>query len=127
MGLTTLSTIVSVQNQYPGFSQVETVTVNVANTNGFAVNQGVIALQVNGQTVFAEVHNGVAVASVATSFLDFGALLELFLPHPLTTGYSDSSGVFASSSAGLTAPAILLDYFLTLLALETQQLNQLQA
>jgi hypothetical protein len=125
-GLTTTTTIVSVQNSYPGFFQQEIVTVDVGNPNGYAVNSGAVTVQVNGQSVVAAVHNGVAVATVNTSFLDFGALFDLFFAHPLTASYGDSTGVFAPSGAGVTEQAILLDYLFSLLAIQTQQLTQLQ-
>src|SRR5262249_8016294 len=73
-GLTTITTIVSVQNTYPGLIQLETVTVDVTNPNGFAVNEGIVTFQVNGQTVVAPVVNGTATVTIATGLFDFGAL-----------------------------------------------------
>jgi len=125
-GLPTTTIIVSVQNTYPGLVQLETVTADVTNVNGFNVNEGVVTFQVNGQTILAPVHNGVATATFATGLLDFALWPYLLFPHPLTASYSDSSGVFAPSGTGITVQAIWIDYFLTLLAMELQGLNQLQ-
>ncbi|MHB1426202.1 MAG: choice-of-anchor Q domain-containing protein [Gemmataceae bacterium] len=124
--LTTTTTIVSVQNTYPGFFQLETVTVDVTNPNGFVVNQGVVTFQVNGQTVVSAVHNGVAVASIATGLFDFGALYDLLFPHTLTAGFSDSLGGFAMSGTGTTVPAIWIDFLFSLLASQSLALTQLQ-
>jgi hypothetical protein len=41
----------------------------------------------------------------------------------LTASYGDSTGIFAPSGAGLTEPAIWIDFFMSLLA---QQLTQFQ-
>lgn len=125
-GLTTITTIVSIENSYPGFVQLETVTADVVNTNGYLVNEGVVTFQVNGQTVFASVHNGVATATFATGLFDLSVLTDLLFPHPLTAGYSDSSGVFAPSGTGTIVPAIWIDFFLSLLSSSFNGLTQLQ-
>ncbi|MHB1571761.1 MAG: putative Ig domain-containing protein, partial [Solirubrobacteraceae bacterium] len=126
LALSTISTIVSVQNQYPGLVQVETVTVDVTNPNGYAVDEGYVTLQVDGQTVYAPVINGVATATVATSLFDFGALFDLFFAHSLTVAYNDGSGNFGPSSASTEVPSILLDFFTFLIAEQYQQLTQYQ-
>ncbi len=122
-GLTTNTTITSVQNTYPGLVQLETVFASVSNPNGYPVNEGFVTFQVDGQTVVAPVVNGVATATVATGLLDFSVLNDLLFSHALTASYSDSSGIFAPSGAGITEPAIWIDYFMSLLA---QQLTQFQ-
>ncbi|MHB1425399.1 MAG: beta strand repeat-containing protein [Gemmataceae bacterium] len=125
-GLTTNTTIVSVQNSYPGFFQLETVTVDVTNSSGYVVNEGVVAIQVNGQTVYAPVHDGVATASVATGLLDFSVIMDLLFSHSLTASYGDSANIFAPSGAGSTLAPILLDFFLYEIAQQFQQLTQFQ-
>lgn len=97
---------------------METVTVAVASANGSVVNEGVVAIQVDGQTVFAPVVNGMATATVATSLFDLNVLIDLFFPHLLTATYTDSSGTFTGSSAFDTVPAILWDFFMAELALQ---------
>ncbi len=119
-GLATTTTVVNVSNVYEGIIQLETVTVDVTNPNGIAVNEGVVAIQVNNQTVMAEVHNGVATATVASSLFDFSLLAELFFPHALTANYDDSSNDFAPSGSSITLPPILLDFFLFELAQQFQ-------
>jgi hypothetical protein len=122
----TFTTIANVSNQYPGFVQVETVTVDVTSASGAVVNEGVVAIQVDGQTVFAPVVGGVATASVSTSLLDFALWPDLLFAHTLTAIYNDGTGAFDSSSTSLTLPPILLDFFLFELALQLAPLNQLQ-
>jgi hypothetical protein len=111
-GSTTFTTIVNVSNVYQGFIQLETVTVDVTSASGIAINQGFVAIQVNGQTVNAPVVNGVATATVASSLLDFSLLAELFFSHSLMANYDDGNGSFAPSGASLTLPPNLLDFFL---------------
>jgi hypothetical protein len=123
-GLTSTTTIVSVQNTYPGLIQLETIEVSVTNPNGFTVNEGNVTFQVDGQTMVAPVVNGMATVTVATGLLDFSALNDLLFSHPLTASYSDGSGLFAPSGAGLSEPAIWIDFFVSLLA---QQLTQFQS
>jgi hypothetical protein len=125
-GLGTSTTIVSITNSYPGLVQLETVVINVTNSDGFVVDEGVVTIQCDGQTIFAPVHNGVATATFATGLLDLNALPELIFAHPLTATYSDVFGVFAGSVATLTEPAIWIDFLLTLLATQLKGLNQLQ-
>jgi hypothetical protein len=122
-GLTTNTTIISVQNTYPGLIQLETIVVGVTNPNGFTINEGIVTFQVDGQTVTAPVHSGVAAVTVATGLLDFSVLNDLLFSHPLSVNYSDSSGIFTPSGAGLTEPAIWIDFLMSLLA---QQLTQTQ-
>jgi hypothetical protein len=124
--LTTNLSIVSVQNTYPGLVQQETVTVDVTNGNGFVVNEGVVTFQVNGQTLTAPVVNGVAKIIFDTSLVDPNELDEYLFSHPLTASYSDGSGIFASSGAGESVPAIWIDFLLSLLASQLQELNQTQ-
>jgi hypothetical protein len=124
-GVGTSTSIVNVTNQYQGFVQLETVTVDVT-AGGFTVNEGVVAISVDGQTAFASVHNGVATATFATGLFDLNLLPDLIFTHPLTASYSDSAGTFASSSANTTLPAIWIDFLLTMLALDIGQLNQAQ-
>jgi hypothetical protein len=125
-GAATSTTIANVTNQYQGFVQVETVTVDVTSVNGYVVNEGVVAISVDGQTDFAPVHNGVATATFATGLFDTSLLTDLVFSHPLTVSYSDGAGTFASSSASTTEPAIWIDFLLTMLALDIGQLDQLQ-
>jgi hypothetical protein len=120
-GLTTNLNILSVQNTYPGLIQLETIVVGVTNPNGYTVNEGVVTFQVDGQTVTAPVVNGVATATVATGLLDIGALNDLLFSHPLSASYGDSLGVFTPSGAGLTEPAIWIDFFFSQLALQMTQ------
>lgn len=111
-GLAAFTSILNVSNQYQGIVQLETVTVGVTSTSGYTVNEGVVAIQVDGQTVLAPVVNGVATATVATSMLDFGLWMDLLFNHPLTANYSDSgTNVFATSGASMNLPPILLDFF----------------
>jgi hypothetical protein len=117
-GAATLTSIASVTNQYAGFVQLETVTVDVLNPNGYPVNEGVVAIQVDGQTAYAPVHNGVATATFATGLFDLALFADLLFGHPLTASYSDSAATFGPSSASTTVPAIWFDFFLTLLALD---------
>jgi hypothetical protein len=119
-GLATVTTIVNVSNVYEGIIQLETVTVDVTNPNGVPVNEGVVAIQVNNQTVFAPVVHGVATATLATGLLDFSLLAELFFSHALTSSYSDSSGDFAPSGTSVALPPILLDFFLFEIAQQFQ-------
>ncbi len=123
-GLTTNLTIVGVHNSYPGLDQRETVTVNVTNINGFAVNEGIVTFQVNGKTLFAPVVNGVATVTFDTSLLDFNDLNDYLFSHPLTASYSDSSGIFAPSGSGISVPAIWIDFFMSLLSSQILELNQ---
>ncbi len=125
-GLTTITTIVGIQNCYPGLVQLETVTADVTNINGYVVNEGVVTFQVNGQTIFAPVHNGVATATFATGLLDLSVWPDLFFTHPLTASYNDSSTVFAPSGTATSVPAIWIDFFLSLLSSQLRGLNQLQ-
>jgi hypothetical protein len=125
-GVGTSTSIVNVSNQYQGFVQLETVTVDVSSAGGFTVNEGVVAISVDGQTAFAPVHNGVATATFATGLFDLGLLPDLIFTHPLTASYSDSAGTFASSGANTTLPAIWIDFLLTMLAIDLGQLNQVQ-
>jgi hypothetical protein len=116
--LPTITTIVNVSNQYPGLVQMETVTVAVTTPNGAAVSGGVAAIQVDGQTVFASVSNGMAAATVATGLFDVSLLTDLFFAHPLTAGYSDRTGTYKDSSAGASVPSILLDFIFSVIAQE---------
>jgi len=125
-GLTTFTTIVSIQNSYPGLVQLETVTAEVTNANGFVVNEGVVTFQVNGQTIFAPVHNGVATATFATGLLDLSVWPDLLFTHPLTASFSDSSSIFAPSGTATSVAAIWIDFFLSLLSAQLRGLNQLQ-
>jgi hypothetical protein len=102
------------------------VVIDVTSSNGSVVDEGVVTIQCDGQTIFAPVHNGVATATFATGLLDLNALPELIFAHPLTATYSDSSGLFGGSSTSLTEPAIWIDFLLTLLASQLKALNQLQ-
>jgi hypothetical protein len=122
-GVGTSTSIVNVTNQYQGFVQLETITVDVT-AGGFTVNEGVVAISVDGQTAFAPVHNGVATATFATGLFDLNLLPDLIFTHPLTASYIDSAGTFASSNANTTLPAIWIDFLLTMLALDIGQLNQ---
>ncbi len=123
----TSASIVGVANLYPGLVQLETVTVDVTSANGSVVNEGVVAIQVDGQTAYVPVHNGVATATFASGLLDINLLTDLISTHPLTASYSDSTGAFASSGTSTSLPAIWIDYFLTLLAVDIGQLTQLQS
>jgi hypothetical protein len=111
---------------YPGFAQFETVTVHVANPNGVPVTKGAVAIQVDGQTVYATVVNGQATATVVSGLLDFSLLFDLFFPHPLSASYSDGTGTFLSSNTSTTVPPILLDFFLFEIAQELAPLSQFQ-
>jgi hypothetical protein len=122
----TTTSIISVTNQYPGFVQLQTVTVAVTDGNGRAVTTGDVTFQDDGQTLVAPVVNGEASVTFATGFFDFGALIDLFFAHPLTVAYSDNGGPFAPSGAFDTVPAILLDFFIYELSLQLAPLNQLQ-
>jgi len=126
-GLATSLSIVSVQNSYPGLVQLETVTADVTNSNGYIVNEGIVTFQVNGQTLFAPVVNGVATVTFTTSLLDFADLNDYLFAHPLTASYSDSTGVFAPSGNGLDVPAIWFDFLLSLLTSQLQELTQFQS
>ena len=90
-GATTSTIIVGIHNVYAGLTQLETVTAQITNPNGFVVNEGVVTFQVNGQTIVAPVHNGVATVTFATGLLDFSNWFSLFFPHSLTASYSDSA------------------------------------
>ncbi len=125
--LGTTTTIVNVSNHYLGLVQVETVTVDVNSVNGSVINEGVVAIQVDGKTAFAPVHNGVATATFATGLLDLGLLNDLVFAHPLTASYFDSSNAFATSGTSTTLPAIWIDFLLSLLASDIVQVNQLQS
>ncbi len=125
-GLTTSLNIVSVQNSYPGLVQLETVTADVTNINGYVVNGGIVTFQVNGQTLFAPVVNGVATVTFSTGLLDLNDLNDYLFSHPLTASYSDSKGIFAPSGSGLSVPAIWIDYFMSLLTSQLRELTQLQ-
>jgi hypothetical protein len=125
-GLTTTINIVSIQNSYPGLVQIETVYADVTNANGYLVNEGVVTFQVDGQTIYAPVHNGVATATFATGLLDLSLWQDLLFSHPLTASYGDGSGVFAPSGTGTSLPAIWLDFFLSLLSAQLRRVNQLQ-
>jgi hypothetical protein len=122
--LGTIITIVNVSNQYPGFAQQETVTVAVTNPNGVTVTKGNVILQVNGQTIFAPVINGMATATFTTSFFDMNDLIDLFFSHPVTATYTDIGGPFLTSSTSDTVPAILLDFFVSMLAQQLGPLSQ---
>jgi hypothetical protein len=126
-GLTTSLSIVSVQNSYPGLVQLETVSADVTNINGFAVNEGIVAFQVNGQTLYAPVVNGVATVTFSTGLLDLNDLNDYLFSHPLTASYSDSKGIFAPSGSGLDVPAIWIDFLMSLLTTQLRQLTQLQS
>jgi hypothetical protein len=125
-GLTTNLTIVSVQNTYPGLTQLETVTVDVTSSTGFAVNEGIVTFQVNGKTLTAPVIHGVATVTFSTSLVDLNELDEYFFAHPLTASYSDSKGIFAPSGSGEAVPAIYIDFILSLLASQLRGLDQFQ-
>ena len=114
------------QNSFPGLVELQTVTVDVTNPNGYAVNRGVVAISDDGQTQYASVVNGVASATFAAGLLDFNILFDLFFSHPLTVSYGDSSGVFSPSSTVAVLPPILLDFFTFLIAEQYQQLTQYQ-
>jgi hypothetical protein len=120
----TITTIVNVSNQYPGLFQLETITVAVTNPSGVVVDKGVAAIQVDGQTVYAAVQDGVATATVATGLLDFSLWMDLLFAHTLTASYSEGIGAFGSSSASTSAAPILLDFFLYEI---TQQLRALKS
>jgi hypothetical protein len=126
-GVATSTTIVNVSNQYTGLLQLETVTVDVASANGSIVNEGVVTIQVDGQTSYASVHSGQATATFATGLLDLSLWQDLLFSHPLTAGYSDSARGFAASGAGTMIEAIWIDYLMTLLAVDIGQLTQLQS
>jgi hypothetical protein len=126
-GLATNLSIVSVQNQYPGLVQLETVTVDVTNPNGYSVDEGIVAFQVNGQTLFAPVVNGTATVTFSTGLLDFADLDDYLFAHPLTANYSDGSGLFAPSGQGMEVSAIWFDFFFSLLASQLRQLTQFQS
>ena len=100
--------------------------VAVTNPNGSTVNTGDVVMQVDGQTIFAPVVNGVAIATFNTSFFDFNDLIDLFFSHPLTATYTDNGGSFLTSSTYDTMPAILLDFFLSDLALQLAPVSQFQ-
>ncbi len=81
--------ITSVVNQYVGFTQIETVTVDVTDPAGVPINFGGVTLQVNGETVFAPVpygSNGVFTVTIDTPIINFAILPELFFAHTLTAG-----------------------------------------
>ncbi len=126
-GLATNLSIVSVQNQYPGLVQLETVTVDVTNPNGYGVDEGIVAFQVNGQSLFAPVVNGTATVTFSTGLLDFADLNDYLFAHPLTANYSDGSGLFAPSGQGIEVSAIWFDFFFSLLASQLRQLTQFQS
>ncbi len=122
--------ITNVYNTYVGFFQEETVTAEVTNPQGIPINEGVVAFQVNGQTVFAPVVNGVASATIVTSMfdLDLTILLNDFFTHALDAVYSDPAGIFGSSGSSVSEPGMLFDYLLFLESTSfgslAQQLNQ---
>jgi hypothetical protein len=125
-GIITNTFIISVANAYPAFVQFETVTAQVTDPPGYAINEGDITFQVDGQTIVAPVINGFATATFVTPFFRLSSLYYLFFPHALTASYSDPSGVFAPSGAGVTLLPILLDFYLSLLTQEFQVLTQFQ-
>jgi hypothetical protein len=114
----TSTSIVNVSNQYSGFVQLETVMIAVTNPNGAAVNEGVATIQVDGQTVYASVQNGIATATIATGVLDVSLLADVLSAHPLTVSYSDGKGTFGTSGASTSVPPILLDFLFFELAQE---------
>jgi len=83
-----------------------------------------VILQVNGQTIIAPVVNGVATATFTTSFFDMNDLIDLLFSHPLTATYTDNGGPFLTSSTFDTVPAILLDFFVSLLAQQLAPVSQ---
>jgi hypothetical protein len=116
-----------VQNTYPGFfTQMETVTARVTDATGHLVNEGIVTFQVNGQTMVAGVHNGVATVTFATPMFNFAILVDLFFAHTLTANYTDPGGSFGPSSAAVTEQAILLDLIDFLLATEFASIAQFQ-
>ena len=93
---------------------------------GDLINEGIVTFQVNGQTMAAAVHNGIATVTFATPMLDFAFLVDLLFAHTLSAGYSDAGGSFGPSGTALTEAAILFDFFNFLLAQELAQLTQFQ-
>jgi hypothetical protein len=115
-----------VQNNYPGFTQVETVTARVTDLSGHLLSEGIVTFQVNGQTKVAAVHNGIATVTFTTSMLDFSVLVDLFFSHTLAATYTDVGGLFGPSNTAITEPAILFDFLDFLLATEFGGLVQFQ-
>ncbi len=118
--------VTNVFNTYVGLFQEETVTAQVTNPQGIPINTGVIAFQVNGQTVFAPVVNGFATATIVTSLLDMNLtiLLNDFFTHGLDAVYSDPAGIFGSSGSSVSEPGMLFDYLLFLESISFGSLAQ---
>lgn len=112
------------QTTFVGFTDVETVTVQVTDASGNPLSQGFVTLQVNGQSVYAPVVNGRAVVSAASGLLDIGQLYNLFFTHSLTVGYSDPGGFYFSSGTATSVPPILLEYYFFLIGSSLAPLNQ---
>jgi hypothetical protein len=113
----TTTAITSVQNTYVGLFQVETVTAQVTDSAGVAVNDGVVTFQLNGSAVVAPVSGGFATVTIVTPLLslDFGILFNDFFSHPLDAVFSDPASLFSGSSNTIIDPPMLLDFFFFLL------------
>jgi hypothetical protein len=116
--------ITSIVNQYPGFSQLETVTARVTDPAGDAINEGFVTFQVNGQTLIAPVHNNFVTVTFATPIFDLSILPNLFFAHTLTAAYNDLNVIFGPSNTSATVPAILFDFIFHLIAVEQSLLMQ---
>jgi hypothetical protein len=112
-----------VQNTYAGIIQLETVVVHVTGPGGSPVSQGLVAFQVNNQTLFAPVVNGFANVTFGTSVLDLGLMFDLVLPHALFANYMGSGNFFAPSSTATSVPGLLVDFLFFQIA---QQLEALR-
>ncbi len=114
--LTTSTVVTSVHNTYLGFVQVETVTAEVTDPDGFLVTQGFVTFNVNGQSVSAPVVNGFATATIMTNMFDLNLniLLNDLFAHSLSAVYSDPSGIFGSAGSSVSEPGMLLDFLLFL-------------
>ncbi len=125
----TTTVITGFHNSYPGFAQIETVSAQVTSNANVTVNEGFVTFAVNDITLTAPVVNGFANVTFNTPFLnalfDFMVLINLFFPHTLTASYSDPGGVFGPSSASISVPGMLVDFFDSIIAAEGLQQFQL--
>jgi hypothetical protein len=122
--MATANIITNVQNTYVGLFQVETVTAQVTNPAGLPVNQGSVTFQVDGETLSAPVINGFATVTFVTPMftLDMTILFNDVFTHSLDAVYSDPSGIFGSSGASVSEPAMLLDFLIFLQSVEFSSL-----
>ena len=120
----TTTTLVGVTSTFVGFTQVETIVAQVTNAFGIPISQGIVTFQVNGQTVFAPVVNGMAVVNVASGVLDPSLLYNLFFMHALTVDFSDAGGSFTASGTSTSVPPILLEFYLWLISEQLAPLGQ---